>query len=102
MCEFKGNPDTFYLCSVCLKNYNALPEKDRWDLDLIPLETFSLKGKSVNVFDEINEELNKMEPSKFMPLIADHTARTMSFPVSINEAMAMQQKHRSDQNKPLS
>lgn len=42
-----------------------------------------------DVYKEINDELAKMDPKKFMPLIEGHSMRTMMFPVTIDEAKAM-------------
>ena len=92
LCDFRGSPENNDLCSVCFKSYENLPPTDRLDLDTIPLKEYGATDTS-NAWDEINTELAKLAPAKFMPLIQDHTARTISFPISIDEALAMHRTH---------
>ena len=93
MClEFNGAPPLF-LCSVCREAFERLDQRAQADISSRPLTPFPAAEAATSAFAEINEELAKMSPAAFSPLLAGHTARTLAFPISIEEAQAMRREH---------
>jgi hypothetical protein len=71
--------------------------EERPDLATLELQPWAASGSAFDVYADINEELRKLAPDLVMPLIEGHTARTLPFPVTVDEACAMQRVFRKVQ-----
>lgn len=101
--EFMGAPP-LYLCSVCRKAHARMSASAQADVAARPLVKFArgAPAGAASAFAEINEELAKLSPAAFTPLLAGHTARTLGFAVRVEEACAMRREHLRHACTPLS